>query len=209
MEERSQARPWRTPEELVEIGFSRARVVMMNEAHRVDERCVSAREIGRRILPAAHVCGTQHLAMEALIVPFVEEANRTRQLPQVPAAYGYLAQPDLKALMQAALYLGWTLVPYEADFSLQPPSPSPRAENNWPQETQALNLVAALNALPVEAKLLVWCGWAHHNKVPVPPGPGDSDADEPWLLMGYHFKQLSGIDSFLIDQTLTVRPPGM
>jgi hypothetical protein len=33
MEKRSQARPWRTPEELVEIGFSRARVVMMNEVH--------------------------------------------------------------------------------------------------------------------------------------------------------------------------------
>ncbi len=33
MEDRAQARPWRTPEELVEIGFSRARVVMMNEAH--------------------------------------------------------------------------------------------------------------------------------------------------------------------------------
>lgn len=33
MEERSQARPWRRPEELVEIGFCRARVVMMNEAH--------------------------------------------------------------------------------------------------------------------------------------------------------------------------------
>ncbi len=33
MEKRSQARPWRTPEELVEIGFSLARVLMMNEAH--------------------------------------------------------------------------------------------------------------------------------------------------------------------------------
>ncbi len=31
--ERSQARPWHTPEELVEIGFSRARLVMMNEVH--------------------------------------------------------------------------------------------------------------------------------------------------------------------------------
>jgi hypothetical protein len=33
MEEPSKARPWHTPEELVEIGFSRARVVMVNEAH--------------------------------------------------------------------------------------------------------------------------------------------------------------------------------
>src|SRR5260370_13027366 len=166
MEERSQARPWRTPEELVEIGFSRARVVMMNEAHRVDERCVSAREIGRRILPAAHVCGTQHLAMEALIVPFVEEANRTRQLPQVPAAYGYLAQPDLKALMQAALYLGWTLVPYEADFSLQPPGLSPPAENTWREDPQPRNLLAALNAPPVEANFLLPRGSAPHHNTP-------------------------------------------
>ena len=31
MGERSQARPWRRPEELVEIGFCCVRVVMMNE----------------------------------------------------------------------------------------------------------------------------------------------------------------------------------
>src|SRR6266852_3156426 len=110
MEDRAQARPWRTPEELVEIGFSRARVVMMNEAHSGDERCVRTREIGRRILSAVHGRGVQHLAMEARIVPFVEEENRTRQSPEVPADYGYLAQPDMKALMQAALDLGWTLV---------------------------------------------------------------------------------------------------
>src|SRR6266849_955490 len=209
MEEPSQARPWRTPEELVEIGFSRARVVMMNEAHSGDERCVRTREIGRRILSAVHGRGVQHLAMEALIVPFVEEENRTRQSPEVPADYGYLAQPDMKALMQAALDLGWTLVPYEADFSLQPPGLSHRAENNWREEMQARNLAAALNALPVDAKLLVWCGWAQHNKVPVLPGPGGSDADEPWLLMGYHFKELSSIDPFVIDQTLTVHLPGL
>ncbi len=45
MEDRAQARPWRTPEELVEIGFSRASVVMVNEAHSGDERCVRTREI--------------------------------------------------------------------------------------------------------------------------------------------------------------------
>jgi len=27
--------------------------------------------------------------------------------------------------------------------------------------------------------------------------------------MGYHFKELSGIDPFVIDQSLTVRLPGM
>jgi hypothetical protein len=188
VEDRAQARPWRRPEELVEVGFSRARVVMMNEAHSGDERCVRTREIGRRILPTVHGCGARHLAMEALNLPFAEEANRARQLPEMPALLGYLHQPEMRTLMQAALDLGWTLVPYEADFSLRPSGLSPRAEHNWREETQARNLVATMKALPVDANLLVWCGWAHHNKVPVLPRPGDSDADEPWLLMGYHFR---------------------
>ena len=51
MEDRAHARPWRTPEELVEIGFSRARVVMMNEAHSGDERCVRTREVGHHRHP--------------------------------------------------------------------------------------------------------------------------------------------------------------
>jgi hypothetical protein len=49
------------------------------------------------------------------------QREQLEAVPEVPADYGYLAQPDMRALMQAALDLGWTLVPYEADFSLQPP----------------------------------------------------------------------------------------
>ena len=44
----------RTPEELLAIGVSRSRVVMMNEAHHMMKRCVRTREIGLRVLPAAH-----------------------------------------------------------------------------------------------------------------------------------------------------------
>jgi hypothetical protein len=58
---------WRTPEELVEIGFERSRVVMMNEAHNGLERCIRTRDIGRRILPTALRLGVRHLAMEALV----------------------------------------------------------------------------------------------------------------------------------------------
>jgi hypothetical protein len=48
---------WRTPEELIDIGFSRSRVVMMNKAHNGSLRCVRTREIGRPILPTAQEQG--------------------------------------------------------------------------------------------------------------------------------------------------------
>jgi len=46
---------WRSPEELVEIGFARSRLVMVNEAHNGWLRCVRNRRIGTRVLPMAHV----------------------------------------------------------------------------------------------------------------------------------------------------------
>ncbi|NEQ24466.1 MAG: hypothetical protein F6K28_36235, partial [Microcoleus sp. SIO2G3] len=111
---------WRTPEELLEIGLRRSRVVMINEAHDGLKRCIRTRQIGQRILPTAHKAGVRHLAMEALSPFFVDEANRTRQLPEVKIGMGYLHQPDMRAFMQAALDLGWALIPYEINFQEYP-----------------------------------------------------------------------------------------
>src|SRR5262249_45232305 len=99
---------WRSPEELVRIGFERARGVMLNEAHDDLLRCVRRRRVGRDVLPVAHAAGVRHLAMEALYRPFAAEANASRTLPDV--AEGYLAQEDLRALMASALELEWTLI---------------------------------------------------------------------------------------------------
>ena len=107
---------WRSPEALVTIGYQRSTVVMMNEAHSGLQRCIRTREIGRRILPAAHQAGVRHLAMEALWpYHFAEEANRTRCLPTT-LTEGYLAQPEMRLFMQAALDLGWILIPYEPEL---------------------------------------------------------------------------------------------
>jgi hypothetical protein len=57
---------WRSPEEVVELGFARSSVVLANEAHSGLLRCRRTREIGRRLLPAAHRAGVRRLAMEAL-----------------------------------------------------------------------------------------------------------------------------------------------
>jgi hypothetical protein len=162
---------WRTPEELVEIGFGRSPVVMANEFHNGMLRCVRTREVGRRLLPVAHDCGVRHLAMEALGGPYVE-------------------QPDLKALIDDALALGWTLIPYETD---DPRSPFlPDGGVDWEivvarEEDQARKIVAALPDTP----LLVWCGNSHLQKT----------RSENWTPMGWFFRELSGIDQFALDQS--------
>jgi hypothetical protein len=56
---------WRTPQELVEEGFRRGRVAMLNEARDGLTRCVRTGRVGRQILPGA--CdGCSAPAVEAL-----------------------------------------------------------------------------------------------------------------------------------------------
>jgi hypothetical protein len=191
-------RRWLSPEELVTIGYDRSRVVMMNEAHNMLVRSVRTREIGRRILPAAHAAGVRHIAMEALLPEFAEHANAQRDLPEVEG--GYLSQPEMRALIGAALDLGWTLIPYEADISSRPPGldPMSREAANWRDDRQARSLIAALGGLPDDAALLVWCGNDHLAK---------RGLDE-WEPMGVRFAELSGIDPFAINQIRSVEFPG-
>jgi hypothetical protein len=158
----------RAPEELLAIGFSRSRVVMVNEAHNGMQRCVRTREIGLRLLPAAHAAGVRHLAMEALYGP-------------------YLTQPDMQRLVQVAEDLGWRLIPYEVKSMMS---------SNEREEEQARNLAAALAQLPPDAPLLVWCGWGHLYK--------HARSDSDWRPMASRFWELSGIEPFCIDQTVTV-----
>jgi hypothetical protein len=208
---------WRSPEEIVEIAFQRASVVMLNEAHSGWKRCIRTRQIGQRILPVAHQAGVRHLAMEALFPDFAEHGNRTRQL--MSGDFGYLSQPEMREFIQTALDLGWTLVPYEVDnfrwlaekhgldvsnageaekrhwwqeFQSELTSPE---FTNWREEQQALNIIKALESLPVNTSLLVWCGNSHHSK----------EAMEGWYPMGYQFQRHSRIDPFVIDQNSTVK----
>jgi hypothetical protein len=181
---------WRAAEELVTLGFQRSRVVMMNEAHDGLLRCVRTRRLGHRVLPTAHTAGVRHLAMEALHQPFAGDANATRAVPA--AESGYLAQPEMRELIAAALDLGWTLIPYEADMSLKPPEFEhlSREETNWRDDQQARNLLAALAELPDDQRLLVWCGNGHLTKCAV----------DEWQPMGLRFAELSGVEAFAIDQ---------
>lgn len=184
----------RSVEDLVEVGFARSRVVIMNEAHDGIRRCVRTRRVGLRILFRAHAAGVRHLAMEALWQDFAEEANSTRRVPACPR--GYLAQEDMRRLIGAALDLGWTLVPYEADTSKMQAFEDAKGmgATNWREREQAKNLAKVVDALGPVGRVLVWCGNSHLEKKPI----GD------WKPMGAQFWEVSGIEPFSIDQTLTV-----
>jgi hypothetical protein len=183
----------RPPEELLRVGLGRTPVVMINEAHHGDLRCIRTRVIGERLLPVAHELGVRHLAMEALWDrEFTAQANLHRVVP--PAELGYLSQPEMRSLIQSALDLGWTLLAYEADMSNAPSNDlMAREVTTWRELEQARNLVEVVPDAPT----LVWCGWGHLSK----PRSPSLDGFKP---MAKHFWELTGIEPFAIDQTTTI-----
>jgi hypothetical protein len=196
------AAAWRTPQELVEEGFRRSRVVMLNEAHHGLTRCVRTRRVGRQILPSAHAMGLRHLAMEALQPDGAEAANTTRRPPH--HTDGYLAQPEMRELIEAALALGWTLWCYEADIDHAPAALVEQGLGslvfiNWREAEQARNLAAVLAGLAPSDRLLVWYGNSHASKA----------ASPDWTPMGHHFTALVQEEAFVIDQTVTVAFAGL
>jgi hypothetical protein len=112
------------------LGFQRPRVVMMNEAHDGWRRCIRTRQLGVRVLPAAHAAGARHLAMEAVSPAFADEANARGEVPD--AASGYLAQPEMRDFIATALSLGWD--PCRIRGGLQPQTIRIRASKPWTDE---------------------------------------------------------------------------
>ena len=182
-----------TPSEIVVHGLATSPVVMMNEAHNGMSRCVRTRRIGREILPAAHGAGRRHLAMEAL--PNLDHGP-TFGISSLPER-GYLAQPEMREFVEAALELEWTLVAYEIGRNAMPIEHRDKLptweSTNYRERVQAENLVAGWQQIR-PGPMLVWCGNAHHAKL----------AAQEWTPMGVHFTNLAGFEPFSIDQTATI-----
>ena len=186
---------WCSVEDLVRWAFAHAPVVMANEAHSGLARCVRTREVGVRMIQAAHEAGVRRLAMEAL--PHRRGEPQGPILAVSPDSGGYLAQPEMRRLTGTALNLGWTLWAYEAVIDVTPDTDWEHLRStehtNWREREQAVNLCRLLEAAPGEP-VLVWCGNSHASKV----------QHEEWVPMGWHFREMSGVDQFVIDQDVTV-----
>ena len=156
---------WRPVEDLIRWGFGQAPVVMANEAHSGLTRCVRTREMGIRMIRAAHEAGVRRLAMEALPWPAKDTPGPIRAIP--PADGGYLAQPDMRRLIATALDLGWSLWAYEAVIEITADTDQARLLTmeftNWREREQADHLCQLVAAAPAEP-LLVWCGNGHASK---------------------------------------------
>src|SRR5215831_1387579 len=129
---------------------------MANEAHNGLARCIRTREVGVRMIGAAHAAGVRRLAMEAL--PWPAPGTPGPIWAILPDQGGYLAQPDMRRLIGAALDLGWSLWAYEAVFSAADADPAEMvsmAFTNWREREQARNL-CQVRAATVGEPLLVW-----------------------------------------------------
>ena len=191
---------WHPVEDVVRWGFEHRPVVMANEAHNGLARSVRTRVIGARMIRAAHEAGVRRLAMEALHWPAKDVPGPITALPDDER--GYLAQPEMRAMIGTALDLGWTLWAYEAEIDVTPETDRAWLRSmeftNWREREQAANLGRLLEAAPGEP-VLVWCGNSHASK----HAPSGCDENE-WVPMGWNFRELSGIDPFVIDQIVTV-----
>jgi hypothetical protein len=190
---------WVPVEQLIGYGFGRSGVVMANEAHDGMLRCCRTRELGVRMVRAAHEVGVRRLAMEALPWPARDVQGPITRLPD-PVG-GYLAQPDMQALIGAALELGWTLWAYEITIELaedvEPTDLLTPEFTNRREREQAANIARLLDERPGEP-LFVWCGKGHAYK----------ESSDNWTPMGWHVQQGTPVDPFVIDQTVTVEWEG-
>jgi hypothetical protein len=178
---------WLSPAELVREGFARSRVVMMNEAVSGKARSIRTRRVGTDILPIAWAAGARLLAVESMGPPGGEPPH-----PEV------IEQPDMAELLATARRLGFRVTGYDADggaipLKLRIKRKSP-GFTNWRDGTQATNLTALLNELPPDDRMLVWAENRHNSKVRY----------MTFQPTGWRFRIKSGVDPFVIDQTVTV-----
>jgi hypothetical protein len=149
--------------------------------------------VGARMIRAAHDVGVRRLAIEALPRSLTQPLGPIMEVPAV--AGGYLSQPDMRRLIATALEFGWSLWAYGAIIEPAQDRTQLRSLDftNWREREQARNLCEIVAAVPSEP-LLVWCGNGHATRT----------AAGEWIPMGQHFAAMSSVESFVIDQTVTV-----
>jgi hypothetical protein len=115
--------------------------------------------------------------------------------PTIPAV---LEQAEMAELLATARRLGIQVSGYDADgatvpLTLRTKTRSPTF-SNWRDDKQAEHLATLLEGLQPDQRMMVWAGNMHHAKVRF----------MQYQPTGYRFRVKTGIDPFVIDQTVTV-----
>lgn len=175
-----------TPREALKVINSIAdkqQVIMINEEHDTPMH----RAFTARLLPILYKKGFRYFAAETI----VDEHINKRGYPVQKSGF-YSADPVYGDLVRTAIKLGFKVISY--DLSLRdcknPPDNADHCQNER-ERGQAQNLYDRILKNDPKAKVLVHVGRTHNQETKL----------DTWALMGWHFKQISGIDPFTIDQT--------
>lgn len=174
-----------TPQDALDVIGSfadRRQVIMINEEHDTPMH----RAFTARLLPILYKKGFRYFAPETIVDEQINERGYATQKSGF-----YQSDPVYADLVRTAIRLGFKVVSYD----LSPDCTNPPDNSDYCQDVrergQAQNLYDRILKNDPKAKILVHGGRTHIQKTKL----------EKWALMGWHFKQISGIDPLTIDQT--------
>ena len=153
-------------------------VVFFNEAHTFPHTRILTMEM----LAPLRAQGFDTLAVETLY-----DSDKELQKRGYPTAQSgfYTQEPLYAEMVRTAIKLGFTIVAYEAE----------KAEGDAREREQAATLINRVLKKNPKARLVVNAGFAHIQK---------TGKYLDGKSMAEHFKRLSGIDPFCIEQTMLV-----
>jgi len=159
-------------------------VIMINEEHRTPVH----RTLTLELLPVLYAKGFRYFAAETLDEKDTELSERG--YPTQKTGF-YTADPVYGDVIRSALKLGYQVVPYEYLRDCQPKPDNPMSCQDERERGQAENLVDRILKRDPNAKIFVHVGRSHNAKV---------NYQGQFKLMGWHFREISKIDPFVIDQ---------
>lgn len=165
-------------------------VIMINEEHDTPLH----RAFTARLLPILYKKGFRYLTAETLGEDTA--TLRTRGYPVQKTGF-YSVDPVFGDMLRTALKLGFKLVPYEhrPEERCIPTAEKPNFCQNERERGQAQNLYDNIFKDDPKAKVLVHVGRGHNQKLKF----------DDWAMMAWHFKEISGIDPFSINQMMSER----
>ncbi len=160
-------------------------VIMINEEH--DDPM--HRAFTTRLLPLLYAKGFRYLAAETLME--TDKDLNERGYPTHKTGF-YTADPVYGDMIRTAIRLGYKAVAYEHKWATRctPKPDNPSSCQDERERGQAQNLYDRIFRDNPDAKVLVHVGRGHNQEI----------KGEKVSMMAAHFKQITGIDPFTIDQ---------
>jgi tetratricopeptide (TPR) repeat protein len=170
--------------DLIRSVADKEQVIMINEQHYVPMH----RAFTTQILPLLYAEGFRYLAVEAVNERDAQINERGYPIYQTGL---YTSEPIFGDMLRTALKLGFKIIPYEYQGKCQAKPDNPYFCQNERERGQAQNIYDRILRQHPDAKVLVHAG----------PGHVQEYTSKEVTIMAAHFKEISKINPFTIDQT--------